>query len=142
MLCVLIISGGTYSLKVDSGRQIFLRIFSWQFYLHTESFCQKKFDKRKSLKKNIFFFIFRFDIWSGLQTRALCLISLPIRLRRTAINQWTKQSYNKTVGQPINHGTTQSCNKAIMVERNQGTKQSRTKPVREGINRGTKQWKN
>ena len=38
VVCVnfLYISGGTYSFKVDSERQIFLRNFSWQFYILSE----------------------------------------------------------------------------------------------------------
>ena len=57
VVCVLIlyISGGTYSFKVDSERQIFLRNFPWQFYFNTKSFCQKSAE-RKPPKKYFSYF--------------------------------------------------------------------------------------
>ena len=52
VVCVLIlyISCGTYSFKVDSERQIFLRNFSWQFYFHTQSFSQKSAERKQPKK--------------------------------------------------------------------------------------------
>ena len=58
---------------VDSEWQIFENIFYGRF-IYSQSFCWKSAE-RKSPKKYCFFFIFRFDAWSGIRTRALRWIS-------------------------------------------------------------------
>ena len=57
--------------KVDSKRHIFLRNFSWQFYLFSEvlpEICREEIVK-------VILFVFYFDVWPGVRTLALRLIS-------------------------------------------------------------------
>ena len=58
VVCVLTLhmNGRTYSLKLIPNNR-FLWNFSWQFFISSQSFCQKSAE-RKSPKK--YFFIFRF----------------------------------------------------------------------------------
>ena len=72
MLCALIlhISGGTDSLKSTTNDR-FLRSFSWQFYLLSKFLREICWE---TVAKEIFAY-FRFNIWSGVWTRALLLIS-------------------------------------------------------------------
>ena len=75
MLCVLIlyISGGTYSFKVDSDRQIFFKNFSCQF----QSFCQKSAERKSS--KKYFLQVFCFDVWAGARILALQKVKTPVK---------------------------------------------------------------
>ena len=59
-------------LKVDSKPQIFQKLFHARF-IYFQSFCQKSAE-RKSPKKFIFFYIFRFNACPGIRIRALRLI--------------------------------------------------------------------
>ena len=56
---------------VDFEQQIFLRSFSFQFYLLSEFLPEICWEE-------VFFYILRFDVWPGVWTQALCLISQHI----------------------------------------------------------------
>ena len=59
--------------KVDSEQLIFFwENFSWPISIYCQSFCQKSAEMKSP--KKYFFFIFRFDAWPGVWTRALRLI--------------------------------------------------------------------
>ena len=49
--------------KVDSERLVFWEAFPWQFLLYSQSYCQK------------ILYVFCFDVWPGIWTLALRLIS-------------------------------------------------------------------
>ena len=55
-------------LNIDSERQIFEKFFSWQIYLLSEFLPEICWEK--IARKIFFFFIFRFDAWSGIRTQA------------------------------------------------------------------------
>ena len=90
MLCVLILymSGGSYSFKVDSERQIFEKLLM-AVLNYSQSFCQKSAERKSP--KNIF--VFCFDIWFGARTLALRLISHNTTYQTTATS--CHQSYTK-----------------------------------------------
>ena len=60
--------------NVDSERQIFFeKLFHGKFYLLSEFFQEISADFE--IAEKIFFFIYCFDVWLGIRTRALRLIS-------------------------------------------------------------------
>ena len=63
---ILYISGGTYSLTTANDR--FLEILFHGRFIYCQSFCQKSVERKSS--KKYYFFIFRFDFWPGIRTRA------------------------------------------------------------------------
>ena len=73
MLCVLTlyISGGTYSFKVDSERQIFEKFFM------AILFTLRVFARNllRANRRRIILFVFCFDVWAGARTLAFRLIS-------------------------------------------------------------------
>ena len=65
--------------NVDAERHIFLRNFSWQFYLQSEFLPEICWEE---VTREIFFSYFCFDFWPGVCTVALrligyCLTSIP-----------------------------------------------------------------
>ena len=62
-------SGGTYSLTSTPNYRIFEKLFRGRF-IYSQRFCQKSAGKQ-SPKKYIFFFIFRFNDWTGIRTLIL-----------------------------------------------------------------------
>ena len=71
-VCVNFISvGRNLQFNINSEEKVFVKIFSWQIYLISEFLSEIGWEE---IAEEIFSY-YRFDAWSGIQTRALRLIS-------------------------------------------------------------------